>query len=52
MKQENQNDNNFPKLGAPAERALAQAGYTKLTHHRGGIEQIAWDGSQRHRATS
>ena len=30
MKQENQNDNNFPKLGAPAERALAQAGYTKL----------------------
>lgn len=29
MKQNTQN-NNFPKLGAPAERALAQAGYVRL----------------------
>lgn len=30
IKQNNQLRNDFPKLGAPAERALAQAGYTRL----------------------
>ena len=30
MKQDNQNKNDFPKIGAPATRALESAGYTNL----------------------
>jgi uncharacterized protein YdhG (YjbR/CyaY superfamily) len=30
MKQDNQNKNDFPKIGAPATRALEAAGYTRL----------------------
>lgn len=30
MKQDNQNKNNFPKIGAPATRALEAAGYSRL----------------------
>jgi hypothetical protein len=30
MKQNNQNNNDFPKLAKPAQRALAQAGYLRL----------------------
>ncbi len=31
MKQDNQTENDFPKIGAPATRALVAAGYSRLT---------------------